>query len=65
MTRIQISGTGLFTPSEVLTNDELVESFIKYVDEFNYKNKGEGYVNESILLIKHDKLEVHEILSEK
>ena len=40
MTRIQISGTGLFTPSEVLTNDELVESFNKYVDEFNYKNKG-------------------------
>ena len=36
-----------------------------YQNRFNYKNKGEGYVNESILLIKHDKLEVHEILSEK
>ena len=39
MTRIQISGTGLFTPKEVLTNDELVESYNKFVDEFNLENK--------------------------
>ena len=39
MTRIQISGTGLFTPEEVLTNDELVVSYNKFVDEFNLENK--------------------------
>ena len=39
MTRIQISGTGLFTPKEVLTNDELVESYNEFVDEFNLENK--------------------------
>ena len=39
MTRIQISGTGLFTPKEVLTNDELVVSYNKFVDEFNLENK--------------------------
>jgi beta-ketodecanoyl-[acyl-carrier-protein] synthase len=39
MTRIQISGTGLFTPKEVLTNDELVHSYNKFVDEFNLENK--------------------------
>ena len=40
MTRIQISGTGLFTPKEVLTNDELVDSYNKFVEEFNLENKG-------------------------
>ena len=39
MTRIQISGTGLFTPKEVLTNDELVDSYNKFVDEFNAENE--------------------------
>ena len=39
MTRIQISGTGLFTPKEILTNDELVDSYNKFVDEFNTENK--------------------------
>ena len=39
MTRIQISGTGLFTPKEVLTNDELVDSYNKFVEEFNLENK--------------------------
>ena len=39
MTRIQISGTGLFTPKEVLTNDELVNSYNKFVEEFNLENK--------------------------
>lgn len=36
-----------------------------YQNRFNYKNKGQGYVNESILLIKHDDLEVSEFSSEK
>ena len=39
MTRIQISGTGLFTPKEILTNDELVDSYNKFVEEFNLENK--------------------------
>ena len=39
MTRIQISGTGLFTPKEVLTNDELVDSYNKFVNEYNLENK--------------------------
>ena len=39
MTRIQISGTGLFTPKEILTNDELVNSYNKFVDEFNAENE--------------------------
>ena len=39
MTKVQISGTGLFTPSESITNEELVSSYNKYVDEFNAANK--------------------------
>ena len=35
-----ISGTGVFTPSKVITNDELVEAFNAYVDLFNEQNKG-------------------------
>ncbi|MEL7026182.1 MAG: beta-ketoacyl-ACP synthase III [Pseudomonadota bacterium] len=30
-----ITGTGVFTPANVITNDELVESFNAYVDRFN------------------------------
>ena len=39
MTKVQISGTGLFTPKEILTNDELVKSYNCFVDEFNLENK--------------------------
>ena len=31
MTRVCITGTGLFTPAESISNDELVESFNRYV----------------------------------
>jgi len=34
-------------------------------NRFKYKNKGQGYINESILLVKHDDLEVVEITSKK
>ena len=34
-----ISGKGIFTPENIITNDELVESFNTYVDEENAKNK--------------------------
>ncbi len=30
-----ITGTGVFTPSQVITNDELVEAFNAYADRFN------------------------------
>ena len=36
-----------------------------YQNRFNYKNKEQGYINESILLIMHDNLEVLEISSVK
>ena len=35
MTDIVISGTGLYTPAESISNGELVESFNTYVDGFN------------------------------
>ncbi|MCG8671392.1 MAG: beta-ketoacyl-ACP synthase III [Pseudomonadales bacterium] len=37
--RVVISGTGLFTPSESISNAELVETFNAYVDNFNEANK--------------------------
>ena len=36
---VVISGTGLFTPKESITNEELVESFNQYVSIFNDSNK--------------------------
>ena len=36
---VVISGTGLFTPSEYITNEELVHSFNNYVAKFNEDNK--------------------------
>ena len=33
-----ITGTGVFTPSEVITNDELVVAFNAYADRFNAEN---------------------------
>ncbi len=38
MTDIVISGTGLFTPAESITNEELVESFNAYVELYNADN---------------------------
>jgi len=34
-----VSGTGLYTPKESISNDELVESFNAYVELFNEENK--------------------------
>ncbi len=36
-----ISATGLFTPPESISNDELVESFNTYVERFNARNAAE------------------------
>lgn len=38
MSQVVISGTGLFIPPHVITNDELVEAFNQYVDKFNTEN---------------------------
>ncbi len=38
MTDIVISGTGLYTPRESISNEELVIAFNTYVDNFNAKN---------------------------
>ena len=35
MKQAVISGTGLFTPSQSISNEELVESFNAYVAQFN------------------------------
>ena len=38
---VVISGTGLFTPKEFITNEELVESFNQFVINFNEENKNQ------------------------
>jgi len=35
---VVISGTGLFTPANSISNEELVESFNAYVHQFNSDN---------------------------
>ena len=47
MFKVQISGTGLYTPQEKISNEELVDSYNKYVDEYNSSNSADinnGYV---------------------
>ena len=39
MYKTAITGTAVFTPSEIITNDELVESFNSYVDLYNDTHK--------------------------
>ncbi|WP_334120635.1 beta-ketoacyl-ACP synthase III [Limnobacter sp.] len=41
MIKVAISGTGLFVPSQTITNDELVESFNAYVAKFNAEHATE------------------------
>ena len=38
MKRVAITGTGLFTPAESISNDELVVAFNQYVNNFNARN---------------------------
>ena len=38
MHNVAITGTGVFTPSETITNDELVASFNAYADLYNAEN---------------------------
>ncbi len=39
--KIVISGSGIWTPSDVITNGELVESYNAYVEKFNIDHKAE------------------------
>ncbi|THB77328.1 MAG: beta-ketoacyl-ACP synthase III, partial [Desulfobulbaceae bacterium] len=39
MSAIVISGTGLYCPPHVVTNEELVDTFNAYVDNFNRNNR--------------------------
>ncbi len=41
MKEVVISGTGLYTPSQSISNDELVAAFNAYVNEFNETNKAQ------------------------
>ena len=38
MQQVILTGTGLFTPSESISNEELVESFNGFVETFNAEN---------------------------
>ena len=49
MYKVQISGTGLYTPKEKISNEELVQSFNKYVDEFNEINSPQLIRNEELI----------------
>jgi beta-ketodecanoyl-[acyl-carrier-protein] synthase len=39
--RIVISGSGLWTPPNVITNEELVASYNRYVEKFNSEHAAE------------------------
>jgi len=41
MSKIVISGTGLYTPEQKISNSELVATFNKYVEEFNRSHEVE------------------------
>ncbi|MDN5938882.1 MAG: beta-ketoacyl-ACP synthase III [Salinisphaera sp.] len=41
MSKAVITGTGLYTPPDSISNDELVASFNQYVDEYNRAHAGE------------------------
>ena len=38
MNKVVISGTGLFTPPNIITNEELVEAHNAYANKFNNEN---------------------------
>lgn len=56
MSDIVISGTGLYTPAESISNDELVESFNAYVDLYNAEHAAEIDSGE-VLPLQHSSAE--------
>lgn len=51
MPEIVISGTGLYTPPESISNEELVQSYNKYVDAFNAEHAQEIAAGEIAALL--------------
>ena len=66
MYKVQISGTGLYTPKEKISNEELVQSFNKYVDEFNEINSEDIKNGETQPLEKSSAefIEKHQVLNQ-
>ena len=56
MTDIVISGTGLYTPPESISNAELVEAFNSYVDGFNAEN-ADAIASGDIPALSHSSVE--------
>jgi beta-ketodecanoyl-[acyl-carrier-protein] synthase len=56
MTDIVISGTGLYTPPESISNAELVEAFNTYVDRFNAEN-ADAIASGDIPALSHSSVE--------
>jgi beta-ketodecanoyl-[acyl-carrier-protein] synthase len=56
MSDIVISGTGLYTPTESISNDELVESFNAYVDLYNTEHAADIDAGE-LLPLQHSSAE--------
>ncbi len=53
---IAITGTGLFTPPQSVSNDELVTAFNQYVDLFNHEN-ADGIANGTVEALSHSSSE--------
>ncbi len=51
MSSVIISGTGIYVPQDIISNDELVHSFNKYVENFNQKHI-KAIANNSIAPLK-------------
>jgi len=49
---VVISGTGLFTPPEKISNDELVDCFNSYVDKFNSENE-QAIIQGTVAALSH------------
>ena len=49
---VVISGTGLYTPEESISNDELVDTFNAYVDKFNNENAA-AIANEEVSALSY------------
>ena len=56
MDEIHIAGTGIWYPDDIITNDEIVLSFNKYVDNFNEINK-DLISNGSLSQLEHSSVE--------
>ena len=50
MENIVISGTGVFTPNESITNKELVEAYNSYAENFNLENKNDIELGKTVAL---------------